>query len=363
MNITRLCVILCEIVLKNTAFYRKSKALRDRWGFAAVLGIIIETKGACVMEKFCRKCGAEIDQTTGLCPNCDGQPPVQDGAADQPVRKEQVPQKKALTKEEKKAAWADAKKRYKADIAKKKKDRTSKQKRARVLLKLMFVLLLLAAFVFGGYYALSNLGLLPAKTRTPSSSGPSKKEEPTENGSIGIYNPPTGDMPEEYEPPMVDADEYFGDNSQVVQIIPAGSAGRTEAQAYKNLTDRGFTEQPITTEYSMTGDYSDAKEISKSGMAKHPMYTTYFVAENGDIWVVYEINGKVFADPISFNFNSGSSARVVLSESDTLTSYDGASNQFYVTKPYSSVMRIKVVGKINADTLNTLSREVWRLYE
>jgi len=149
---------------------------------------------------------------------------------------------------------------------------------------------------------------------------------------------------------------FFHANSEIVSQIPAASAGRTETQANVNLRDRGFMNMPITVDYKMDGTYTGKQEISTTGTEKHPIYTTTFVTTNGNIWVIMEINGDVFALPLSFNQERGNAVPIILSETETITSYDSASNQFFVTKPDESVYTVKVVERIDAETLDALTR-------
>ena len=163
------------------------------------------------------------------------------------------------------------------------------------------------------------------------------------------------DMPEKYEPERIDADEYFAENGQIVKEAKATEAGTTEKEAYKNLTGRGFTLTPITTKYSIKGEYGEAKEITEDGTDKHPIYTTYFLNGEGEIWVIYEIGGQVLASPFSYNFDN-KKTEVIVSESKTITSYDGTLNKFYETIPNEDVMKVLVVDEINAETLNKLTK-------
>ena len=75
------------------------------------------------------------------------------------------------------------------------------------------------------------------------------------------------------------------------RIINESTDVTTEKESIGLFTDRGFTEYPITTNYSMDGKYSDEKEIEESSSEKHPMFTTYYVCESGDLWTIELVNG------------------------------------------------------------------------
>lgn len=101
----------------------------------------------------------------------------------------------------------------------------------------------------------------------------------------------------------------------------------------------------------MDGIYSDATTISDSSSTKHPIYKTSYVTEDDDLWTVYVIDGDIMAKPVSYNMQWPFGAQIILSESEAVTSYDSVTNQFYKTIPNESELLVRVVEKINADTL------------
>ena len=355
------------------------------------------------MGKFCGKCGAPIDPATGFCTQCDVQavPPIRDktghnaaqggvagvspsGYDMEKVRAEKVAkaaEERLRKKEEKKRAWSAAKKRYKDDIAAKrdvekkyKKEKkaaklaamSKKQKAGRICLKILLVLLMVVLAVGFAYWGITSLYSLigdkrPAESGATSYEGSSSVHETDESentgGSIGKDNPPIDEMPDDYEVSKPDADEYFQNNAEIVSTQDAASAGRTEAEAYKNLADRGFTSMPITADYTMDGTYTGAKEIVDTATEKHPAYSTYYVSATGLVWNIFEINGAVFANPLSYNMELQTGVQVMFSETDTVTSYDSTLNKFYVTKPDETVLDVKTIGRIDAATLDTITAE------
>ena len=162
--------------------------------------------------------------------------------------------------------------------------------------------------------------------------------------------------PSSYEITPPDADEYFRNNATIIAELDINDSNevRTEAEAYNNFADRGFTENPITTEYAMDGKYYRAAEISRSS-SKHPIYQTHYISANGDIWMIFEINGVLMANPLSYNDQSESEVLVVISESATVTSYDSTTNKFYETIPNESELIVKTVSGIDAETLDNLT--------
>lgn len=103
------------------------------------------------MAKFCGKCGAKLDETTGLCPNCDAdklnkktEPPEAD---EEPKPKQDTasePKKPLSKKEAKKQRKADKKAAKKAKKKEKRTQQSTGKKVRRFFLKLIAVLLVFA---------------------------------------------------------------------------------------------------------------------------------------------------------------------------------------------------------------------------
>lgn len=163
---------------------------------------------------------------------------------------------------------------------------------------------------------------------------------------------------------VAEATDYYENNSKLIEIIPAAESNdvlnETEAKAL--LAERGFGEGVITYDFTISGERVDRTEISDNAANKHPVYKTYYNTPNDETWIVYIINGSIIAYPISFNLESDLGAELIFSESDTITSYDDATNQFYVTIPNDSATIAKTVNRIDTATLSGLTiEEVCRL--
>ena len=167
------------------------------------------------------------------------------------------------------------------------------------------------------------------------------------------------DLKNPYEVTPPDADEYFDKNTDVKSEIKANESNdvRTESEVFDDFADRGFNSNPITSEYDMNGKYYAATEISRYSSDKHPIYQTYYVTQNGEIWIIFEINGDVVANPLSYNEQKESGVQLMISESNTITSYDSTKNKFYVNVPNADVLAVKKVDKINAETLENLTKK------
>ena len=121
------------------------------------------------MAKFCGKCGAKLDEATGLCPNCDADElkrlqEVAAGTSDNSDDKEaaqQEPSNKPLSKKAaKKQKKADKKAAKKAKKKAKRAAMTTGQKIRRFFLKLIAVLLVLAILAVGVIGVLVYFGLV-----------------------------------------------------------------------------------------------------------------------------------------------------------------------------------------------------------
>ncbi|MBE6731570.1 MAG: hypothetical protein E7564_07775 [Ruminococcaceae bacterium] len=181
---------------------------------------------------------------------------------------------------------------------------------------------------------------------------PSISEEATEHFE-------TVDVPEEYTVEAPDADSYYEQNSKIVTVIDAQDSDEvlTEAETYTTLTDRGFTQFPVTSSYSMGGEYYDAEDVNNVGTDKHPIYETYYITNSDDIWSVFMINGVTMAYPASYNLQSNLGVQVIVSESETIMSYDSTTNKFYETIPNKSVLLVVTVEKIDVALLELLTIE------
>ena len=80
-----------------------------------------------------------------------------------------------------------------------------------------------------------------------------------------------------------------------------------------------------------------------------------YASESDILWNIYIINGVVAAYPVSYNLVSERDAILLITESDTVMSYDYSSNQFFETVPKESEMIVRKVEKINKETLDKLT--------
>jgi hypothetical protein len=157
----------------------------------------------------------------------------------------------------------------------------------------------------------------------------------------------------------IDADEYFSNNSKVITEIKVGNSKsvQTEKEVCTDLEERGFSQMEIYTNYGMDGTFFDEAAVEREASEKHPSYQTYYITQNEELWTVFSINGVVMANPVSYNLQSELPAQLIISESETVTSYDSNTNKFYETIPNESELIIKTVEIIDAETLEKLTIE------
>lgn len=189
---------------------------------------------------------------------------------------------------------------------------------------------------------------------------PARKEDrPTETTGAAET------VPEEFIVPARDAEEYFQENSEVIRVTRAKASDDvlSGSKTLEELENRGFTNYALTSTYSMDGTYHDPVIITPDSKEKHPIYETIHQTESGELWSILVINGKFMANPLSYNLQSGRSVQIILSESETVTSYDGTTSTFYETIPDSGTMIIITVDRIDAQTLEEYTTGVIDSYE
>ena len=69
------------------------------------------------------------------------------------------------------------------------------------------------------------------------------------------------------------------------------------------------------------------------------------------------MNGTIAANPVFYNEQSELPAQLIITETDSLVSYDSSKNKFYETVPINLALIVKKVDTINAETLEKLTIE------
>lgn len=222
---------------------------------------------------------------------------------------------------------------------------------------------LLASVVVGllAYWDIVNIGfvddiLVAMCLKDPEYQPPAAADKPQQEEPEKPEEDQGPDLSTPYSVEAPDADAYYQNYATVHEQLPAqqSTAVREGSAVCGDFADRGFTEYPVTTQYDMDGTYGQEQSVSRYSSAKHPMYQTYYISTDGDIWLIYEINGQLCANPLSYNMELESGPQMMVSETGTLTTYDSTLNKFYVVTPKEDLIKITQVTRIDAETLEGL---------
>ena len=155
-----------------------------------------------------------------------------------------------------------------------------------------------------------------------------------------------------------DPASYYLSNSHVYKQIKASTSSDalSESAITESIQNRGFEEYQITTTYSMDGEFFLEKEVTGDSDEAHPSYDIIYITPDEHIWVIYNNNGDFMANPLFYNAES-TKPELLISEHDYLTSYDSESDSFYHLIPGEELSRISTVKRIDAETLNPLTKE------
>ena len=167
------------------------------------------------------------------------------------------------------------------------------------------------------------------------------------------------DIEDDYSIEPIDAEAYLSEIGEIQEQYDAASSEKNmaEKEVLDMLSERGFGNYPVQTNYFLDGEYHDAEEISQESSEKHPIYETYFVSADESVWSISVINGVVYANPIMYNFQEDLKVPVVISETAYMTSYDNVTNQFFEVILDDSEILLKVIPRIDAESLEKLTIE------
>lgn len=265
------------------------------------------------MAKFCGKCGSPVDDKTGSCPHCDA------------------------------PAHVGAKNKRKGSAA-------------PILTAVILVIILAAAgtvyLLFSGKLSAIGRGENTAASSDTEQSGDVSGDEDNTDDTDDVI-----DLSSNYEVPEFDADEYYENNTELKKTISVRKSDTVsnEGDVYKLFNERGFDPDAVFYEYLIDGTYCGEQQISRYSSEEHPMYRCYYSSSDDSAWMITEANGELFAMYLSEDVTA---PRLIVSESDTVTSYDSTTNKYYVNVPDSAQAQIKKVKTIEVETLDRLAKEV-----
>lgn len=260
------------------------------------------------MAQFCMYCGQPLNKD-GQCPHCSAPVPKKESA------KREAPQKK-------------------------------KRRKVVIVLTVVIAVLLVVLTLF----LLMLFGVIKNPFRKNAGNGQTYAFEHKETPKEYISDT----MPE-----RPDARETLESVGTVVSetSFAASRAAQTEAEAYRDLSGRGFTQASITTSYDANGVYTEEKEISRSSNERHPAYQTFYVTADGTIWSILSVNGAISANPVSYNAEGYWTVMHLLSETGSCVQYDSVSGAFFEVVPDPSAVRVKTVSRIDAALLESMTAE------
>lgn len=156
-----------------------------------------------------------------------------------------------------------------------------------------------------------------------------------------------------------DADEYYQERGEVLDVIEAPKSKETysEQDIVSVMQERGFPNM-LAADYTINGDYDSVEfDADTKEKAKHPTYSTYYASSSGVTWIIMVCNGQIMANPLSYQIDNQVSGYLLFSETPEITSYDSATNRFFVTIPKPEEVKVHVVDRIDAETLDSLDAE------
>lgn len=291
------------------------------------------------MANFCSKCGMKLNEETGKCPNCDEKTKKHTSSSDGDSSTNVNPKDDENIKQ---------------NEGEQKGSKEGKKKTKKIVVIIIVIITLLICIGAGiavlMIYNGKNINV-PNNGEIQSIQSATSADTTTTSEEVELNS--------NYKVPEFDAEAYFRENTTLKSTFDVTSSQYipTESEAYDHFVERGFDGSQVMYEYTMDGTYLGANEISRYSSSKHPMYQAYYAATSGDIWMISEINGSFFATPVTYNFSNEQNVPVILSETDTITSYDSSTNKFYVNIPKESQTVIKTVSKIDAETIEKLTNE------
>ena len=154
------------------------------------------------------------------------------------------------------------------------------------------------------------------------------------------------------------AEEYYMENAEIIDVVDVSPEETlSEAEVTKFLNEKGFTDYPITYNYALSGEFNSDQESSSSSDVKHPMYGTYYISKNNEIWYVTVVGKDIFANPMSFNIQTERDIPTMLSMTNSIIGYDDEKNRLYTIIPKKTAMIVVEAKDINSEILDNLTIE------
>lgn len=105
----------------------------------------------------------------------------------------------------------------------------------------------------------------------------------------------------------------------------ASSTVHTTAALETDLNDRGFSGIDVKANFTIDGTYLGETKLGTPSSDRYPSYRVEYTSPSGVMWTIVANDGAFFATPLGAE-GVDLTKLIILSESDHITQYDGATN-------------------------------------
>ena len=166
----------------------------------------------------------------------------------------------------------------------------------------------------------------------------------------------SADIKEYIEQP-IDAEALLKEKGEIISKTEASKSNTVleSSDAINDFNNRGFHTDSILSTYNINGEL-DEKVVTKDDGNTHPVYLYNYTSPDGNAWQLLSVNGKLMAYPLTYNLQENKTeTAVIVSESNSVFTYDCATNTFFEIIPNGTAIRVIQAEQINKSTLDNLS--------
>ena len=158
----------------------------------------------------------------------------------------------------------------------------------------------------------------------------------------------------------VDAAAFYEEYGEISSTYDAASGSAfSEAEVIEAFAERGFLHAQIVSYFSMDGTFTGFDEAEPDSTDRHPNYEGWYVSSSGEYWQISCCDNVFMASPLGYNMEiAEGKIPVVLSETDTLCSYDNTTNSYFVTQPREDMLRVIRIDVVDSAALDAVTKEV-----
>ncbi len=140
-----------------------------------------------------------------------------------------------------------------------------------------------------------------------------------------------------------------------IQDVSSSKTVQSESEVIDMLKERGFSDISIKYQWSMNGEYQAETEAIHGLDKQHPEYDATYEDKRNHTWILYMVNGDLYAYLFSYSLENPYASRIIVSESTTITEYLDTTSKYYKIVPHSDYAIVKKVNKIDAETLDSIT--------